>query len=210
VIEHLADVPLLMLSTCWGAPLYGCPNTIAHAFFENGTFAVTTSMLPISADKGTILYSRVLGNLSYACEHAIHENWSSFMSHTVRTSYFDDLKERIIRRHPHELVDQDAYRDRRANWQTKSMFYQNRRRAFLETPRIVSKCFSQHIAAKAREILASEEYVPEFMYYSTMGRADLIQFASWNAKHKVPADRQPSIRDLRLDQVDSPNTPLSP
>jgi hypothetical protein len=198
VIEHLADVPLLMLSTCWGAPLYGCPNTIAHAFFENGTFAVTTSMLPISADRGMVLYGRVLGNLSYACEQPIHENWSSFMSHNVRTSYFDDLTEKIIRRHPREL-DQKSYRDRRAHWQTKSMVYQARRRAFLEAPRIVSKCFSKSTAAKARGILASEEYVPEFMYYSTMGRADLIQFASWNAKHHVPGDPQPSINDLRLD-----------
>ena len=150
VIEHLPDVPLVMLSTCWGAPLYDCPNTIAHAFFENGTFAITSSMLPVSAMKGAILYSRVLGNLSYACEHPMHENWSSFMSHNLRTSYFDDLKENIFGRYPRELVDQCSYRDRRANWQTQSMFYQNRRKAFFEAPRIVTQCFAKSISTKAR------------------------------------------------------------
>jgi hypothetical protein len=200
VIEHLPAIPLVLLSTCWGAPLYGCPNTIAHAFFENGTFAVTSSMLPISAAKGAILYSRVLGNLSHACEHSVHENWSSFMSHNVRTSYFDDLKEKIIRRYPRELVDQDSYRDRRANWQMRSMFCETRRKAFFEAPRIVIQCFAKRISATAKNILANQDYIPEFMYYSTMGRADLIQFASWNAKHHISRDRQLSISDLRLDQ----------
>jgi hypothetical protein len=207
VIEHLPDVPLVLLSTCWGAPLYGCPNTIAHAFFENGTFAVTSSMLPISAMKGAILYSRVLGNLSYVCEHPIHENWSSFMSHNLRTSYFDDLKENIIRRYPRDLVDQDSYRDRRANWQTQSMFYRSRRKAFFNAPRIVTQCFAKSISTKARQILASEDYIPEFMYYSTMGRADLVQFAGWNAKHYLPRDRQPSISDLKVNHNDSANEP---
>jgi hypothetical protein len=209
VIEHLPDVPLVMLSTCWGAPLYGCPNTIAHAFFENGTFAVTSSMLPISTDKGAILYGRVLGNLSYACEHPIHENWSSFISHNVRTSYFDDLKEKIFRIHPRELVDQNLYRDRRADWQMKSMFYRSRRRAFFDAPRIVTRCFAKTIAAKAQTILSEQDYIPEFMYYSTMGRADLVQFANWNAKHYLVRDRQPSISDLRLDEASSANTPAS-
>jgi hypothetical protein len=192
-----------MLSPCWGAPLYGCPNTIAHAFVENGTFAVTSSMLPISGVKGAILYSRVLGNLSHACEHPVHENWSSFMSHNVRTSYFDDLKEKIFSRHPRDLVDQDSYRDRRTNWQVRSMFYQNRRKAFFDAPRIVTECFAKSISAKARNILARQDYIPEFMYYSTMGRADLVQFAGWNAKHHISGDRQPSISDLRLNHPDS-------
>jgi hypothetical protein len=206
VIEHLPDVPLVLLSTCWGAPLYGCPNTIAHAFFENGTFAVTSSMLPISALKGAILYSRVLGNLKYASEHPMHENWSSFISHNVRTSYFDDLKEKIIRRYPRELVDQDSYRDRRANWQTRSMFYGTRRRAFFEAPRIVVHCFARRISAPAHNILANQDYIPDFMYYSTMGRPDLVQFTSWNAKHHILRDRQPSISDLKLNQKTQSNS----
>ena len=207
VIEHLPSVPLVMLSTCWGAPLYGCPNTIAHAFFANGTLAVTSSMLPISTEKGAILYSRVLGNLHYACEHPIHENWSSFMSHNVRTSYFDDLKEKIFRSYPSKLVDSSSYRTHRANWQTKSMFYQNRRRAFLEAPRIVTQCFAKDISANAQNILASQNYIPEFMYYSTMGRADLVQFAGWNTKHYMAGDRQPSIGDLKLSYANSGNMP---
>ena len=203
VIEHLPAVPLVMLSTCWGAPLYGCPNTIAHAFFENGTFAVTSSMLPIDARKGAILYSRVLGNLRYACEHPVHENWSSFMSHNVRTSYFDDLKARIIRRYPDKLVDQDTYRERRGNWQVRSMFFHNRRKAFLEAPRIVLKCFEKSISANARQIIASQGHVPEFMYYSTMGRADLVEFASWNTKHHKPRDPQPSFSELKSSVTDA-------
>jgi hypothetical protein len=210
VIEHLPDVPLVMLSTCWGAPLYGCPNTIAHAFFEKGTFAVTSSMIPISAAKGAILYSRVLQNLSYACEHAIHESWSSFMSHNVRTSYFDDLKENIMRRYPKQLVDQKSYQRRRANWQMRSMFYGNRRRAFFDAPRIVTRCFSTSISAIAQQTLISQNYIPEFMYYSTLGRADLIKFTNWTAKHRMSDDPQPSIGDLKLHHRDSENIARSP
>ena len=203
VIDHLRDVPLVMLSTCWGAPLYGCPNTIAHAFFENGTFAVTSSMLPISALKGAVLYSRVLHNLRYACTHPMHDSWSSFMSHNVRTSYFDDLKEKIMRRYSGKLVDQQLYRDLRSNWQARSMFCQNRRKAFFDAPRIVTKCFAKSISVIARKILASWDYIPEFMYYSTMGRADLVQFASWNAKHYIPGDPQPNFGELKLNRSDS-------
>jgi hypothetical protein len=209
VIEHLPQIPLVMLSTCWGAPLYGCPNTIAHAFFESGAFAVTSSMLPIDAAKGAILYSRVLGNLKYACEHPVHENWSSFMSHNVRTSYFDDLKARIMRRYPNKLVDQGTYRDRRGNWQAGSMPFRSRRKAFLEAPRVVIKCFDKSISAAACQIMTSQGYVPEFMYYSTMGRADLVEFASWNRKHHIPRDPQPTFGELRSNVADAEqSTPI--
>jgi hypothetical protein len=127
------------------------------------------------------------------------------MSHNLRTSYFDDLKEKIIRRYPEGLVDQDSYRNYRANWQTRSMFYQNRRKAFFDAPRIVTRCFAKNISAKAQQILVNQDYIPEFMYYSTMGRADLVQFANWNAKYYLPRDPQPSISDLRVSQNDSAN-----
>jgi len=87
------------------------------------------------------------------------------------------------------------------------MFFHKRRKAFLEAPRIVVRCFDKKISPKARQILGNEDYTPEFIYYSTMGRADLIQFACWNAKHHKPGDQQPSFSDLRAAQIDSGDIP---
>jgi hypothetical protein len=200
VINNLPDVPLVLLSTCWGAPLYGCPNTIAHAFFEKGTFAVTSSMLPINAVKGGVLYNRVLNNLAYASKTPVHENWSSFVSHCVRTSYFDDLKARILHRYSDKLLDAETYRHERGSWQTSSLIYRTRRQAYLDTPQVIARCFAADIATKARQILNTQQYVPEFMYYSTMGRADLVQFACWNTEKHLPRDKQPTFGDLKTEQ----------
>jgi hypothetical protein len=108
-----------------------------------------------------------------------------------------------MRRYPNNIVDQDTYRDRRGNWQARSMFFRNRRKAFLEAPQIVIKCFDKSISATARQIMTSQGYVPEFMYYSTMGRADLIEFASWNRKHHISRDPQPSFGELKSNVTDA-------
>jgi hypothetical protein len=179
---------------------------------DGAALGVSALVLAASAggfDKGAVLYGRVLGNLKQACENPLHENWSSFMSHNVRTSYFDDLKEKIFRRHSDKLCDPPSYRDRRAQWQVDSMFFKDRKRAFLEAPEVVTNCFSASISDKARLILGSQNYVPEFMYYSTMGRADLVQFAAWNSKHYERGDRLPSIRDLRSNEIGMPTEPLA-
>lgn len=204
VIKRLPQVPLVMLSTCWGAPLYGCPNTIAHAFFEAGSFAVTSSMLPLSVFKGANLYNRVLGNLAYACEHAVHPNWASFVSHNVRTSYLDDLKERIFFRVPNGLVDQDSYVKVRTQWQAESMFPGTRNKAFNDAPGIVAGCFGAGAGPTVRRMLADEDYIPEYMYYSTMGRADLIQFSVWNERRHRKGDDSMSFGELKASLGDPP------
>src|SRR5690606_2782146 len=63
--------PLIFLSCCWGAPVYGCANTIAQAFFEAGALSVTTTFLPVGIDEGTLLYYRLLNNLKTAARKSL-------------------------------------------------------------------------------------------------------------------------------------------
>lgn len=39
------------------------------------------------------------------------------------------------------------------------------------------------------------------MYYSTMGRADLVQFSKWNAKNARPRDREQTYADVVAEQA---------
>ena len=185
VLERLPQIPLVMMSTCWGAPLYGCPNTIAHAFFEKGSISVTTSMLPLNIFKGGMLYTRVLNNLERASSVAVHHNWSSFMSHNIRTSFFDDLKYRAASHVPGLDVDDDAYINLRSKWQISTMHHQTRPAAFREAVTTLSACYPEEKRDRLAKLLHRNDFVPEFMYYSVMGRADLVQFRVWNdANHQ--------------------------
>jgi hypothetical protein len=185
VIEKLPQVPLVVLSACWGAPMYGCANTIAHAFFETGSFAVTTSLLPLEVHKGGLLYTRLLLNLKYAANHAVHPNWSSFVSHNVRTSYFEDLMGRVREKHgldPDEM--KKAYGTPNLHWKISTMLPEHRAAAYREAHNIVADCFGPDKAGKVKNFLNTKNYIPEFLFYTTLGRADLVKFAIWNTKQK--------------------------
>lgn len=197
VIANLPQIPLVMLSTCWGAPLYGCSNTIAHAFFETGSYAVTTSFLPLNVQKGGVLYTRVVRNLEYAVEHPVHRNWASFVSHNVRTSFFDDLMTRAIARFgSEELRTADAYANKRQVWQMNTMSTERRAAAFRATSEIVAACFPSESQGKVRNLLQTSSYLPEFMFYTTLGRADLVKFASWRKVKHSPAPATIPIKDV--------------
>jgi hypothetical protein len=109
IVEHLPQIPLVILSCCWGTPIYGNANTIAQAFFETGSFSVLSTFLPISVKKGFILYFRILNNLSYAASHGMHESWMNFISHNIRTSYIDDVLDLVFEKFSFDILERDKY-----------------------------------------------------------------------------------------------------
>jgi hypothetical protein len=206
VIKHLPQIPLVFLGACWGAPLYGCPNTIAHAFFEVGAFAVTASLLPVDVLRGGILYTRILRNLTEASKKPLHPHWSSFVSHTVRTSYLSDL-DALVRHRLGVKPEEENWVEKRGKWFASTMFFSSRESAYREAHDIVASCYDKDLAPAVREILATNEYLPEFMFYSTMGRADLVQFDAWNAEYHSPARDTVMVREVEAKMKNHQKSP---
>jgi len=205
VIKNLPQVPLVVLSACWGAPLYGCSNTIAHAFFETGSLAVTTSLLPLEITKGAMLYTRILRNLKYASEHAMHANWASFMSHNIRTSYFDDLMSVVRKKFGMQaMAATEIHMHRRSEWQLKTMFPNTREEAYKNTLNEVLSCIDPAIAPRAKNLLNQKNYLPEFLFYTTLGRADLVSFDIWDTIKHEPLDTGPSVGAAKNALMQSP------
>jgi hypothetical protein len=167
---------LVFLSCCWGAPVYGCANTIAQAFFEAGSLSVTTTFLPVNVVTGTALYMRVLRNLSDATKQNIHRDWSSFLSHLYRTSYFSDCIDRVKKALGNDCI---TMKDSQAAWTkfgTRSMHPPHRKGLFASAFDRVIDVVRGDLQQRAREILERRDFLPEFLFYTTLGRADLILF----------------------------------
>ena len=182
IVEHLPQIPLVILSCCWGTPIYGNANTIAQAFFETGSFSVLSTFLPISVKKGFILYFRILNNLSYAASHGMHESWMNFISHNIRTSYIDDVLDLVFEKFSFDILERDKYIKTRAVWQSKCRKREARPSQYKEAREIILGCIKDSYKSKVERFLKSTEPIPEFMLYTHLGRGDLIKFDSWIKK----------------------------
>ncbi|WCT11567.1 CHAT domain-containing protein [Mucilaginibacter jinjuensis] len=162
VIELGISAPLVFLSACSTAPTYGTINTIANAFFERGALSVTTTYLPIGVDTGSILYIRILNNLITASQKPMHQNWLAFISHMLRTSAVG-----AAYRHHYQKNTGDPLGspDAQSNDYTYLLSFYHRRQIFTK----MTKGIGPNLAAS----------IPEFLFYSILGRADLIKFENW-------------------------------
>lgn len=184
IVENLPQIPLVILSCCWGTPIYGNSNTIAQAFFERGSFSVLSTSLPISIDKGFILYWRILNNLSYAAEHGIHENWMNFISHNIRTSYIEDLLYLVFDKLSPNVLEEDKYIKLRIDWQLGCMNREARYSQYNKAREMVLECVKDSYKTKVERLLKNSNLIPEFMLYTHLGRGDLIKFDSWTKKNQ--------------------------
>jgi hypothetical protein len=182
IVEHLPQIPLIILSCCWGTPVYGNSNTIAQAFFEAGSFSVVSTFLPISINQGFVLYSRILTNLSNAAQSRIHESWMNFISHNIRTSYIDDLLVPLFDKYSPDILEDEKYIRFRLIWQLRSMNRKTRYSAYNEAKEIIVECIKDEHKAEVECFLKNNEPIPEFMLYTHLGRGDLIKFDSWIQK----------------------------
>jgi len=187
--------PLVMPSCCATAPLYGNHNTIAQAFFSSGAKAVVATFLPISTQRGTTLYARVLNNLRMASTTALHPNWLSFVSHCLRTSYFDDCLSHLERKREMGL-EKKSYHQARTIWQTGTVL-RGRAQAYEQVKTAVAECFPQEMRTQILNILSKGEFIPEFLFYTHLGRADLVPFKCWlETRHCAETAAQPTILSL--------------
>ncbi|PTQ99196.1 CHAT domain-containing protein [Mucilaginibacter yixingensis] len=162
VVELKIAAPLVFLSACSTAPTYGTIDTIANAFFEVGALAVTTTYLPISVDIGSILYIRLLNNLTTAAKSPMHQNWLAFISHLLRTSAVGAANRQYYLKHPD---DKAASAEAQVKDYTYLLSFYERR-----------KIYDSMLKGPGPKLANS---LPEFLFYSILGRADLIKFECW-------------------------------
>lgn len=169
IIQMGISAPLVFLSACVTAPTYGSINTIANAFFEAGAFAVTTTYLPVEINSSSVLYLRLLRKIKDAAEKGHHKNWLEFVSHIIRSSYVltkYQLARQKSHRHNQELMNESI----EAN--VYSMMFHLRRDLYLS----IDKNIINRTGLKVGDF---DNFVPEYLFYSTLGRADLIYFSTW-------------------------------
>lgn len=162
IVSQQISAPLVFLSACSTSPTYGTINTIANAFFEVGALSVTTTYLPISVDAGSILYIRLLNNLATASISPVHQNWLAFISHLLRTSAVGSAYGHFREKHPD---DPTGHPDAQANDYTHLQSFYLRRKIY------------QKLMSSTGPKLANA--MPEFLFYSILGRADLLKFEIW-------------------------------
>lgn len=164
VINHQISAKLVFLSACSTCPTFDTISTIANAFFEAGAYSVTTSYLPVPISDSTILYLRLLYMLDMAAINGVHCNWLSFVSHLMRTSY---LQEPLLHgggkftKQDHDFLVQTA---------TELMVFRKREEIYKN---IIHGDFARRMKIKYENI------TPNYLLYSTLGRADLIRFESY-------------------------------
>jgi hypothetical protein len=185
IVECLPQVPLVILSCCWGTPIYGNSNTIAQAFFEKGSYSVLSTFLPISIQGGFTLYFRLLQNLSYAAKKPMHESWLNFISHNIRTSYFDNLLQPALEKFGSSILVEKEYEKNRTFWQVDCMDRNLRFNVYKKTHELIIKSIKDSYKEKVQKFLDSSKAIPEFMLYTHLGRGDLVKFDSWITHKRI-------------------------
>lgn len=156
VINGQICVPIIFMSACSAHPTSGIIRPIADAFFQNGSLAITASMVPIHIYQGIHFIVRFITNLGYASSHGVHPNWLSFMSHLIRTFFLQTVQSGLWKDgiESRAVDESDIARD-----QALSMLKTNR-------VGLYGRWLSQ----------VKGGISPEHMFYVNLGRQDLIFF----------------------------------
>ena len=171
IMKAKVRIPLVFLSACNTAPAYENYHTVADAFFGNGALSVTCSYMPLNIIESSVLYLRLMQQLSMAATSKIHANWCEFISHLQRTSYIQSF---FINHTSKKGLKSEGFSkeefDAMTMETTASMLFQNRRQVY---KRLQSGVAYNGVKTKYNNV------VPHYLIYTTLGRADLVHFASF-------------------------------
>lgn len=170
IIDHHVAVPIVFLSACNTAPTYNMSNTLANGFVQSGSLAVTSSYLPLDVSESSTVYLRLLKQLSVASQQCIHKNWLAFVSHILRTSYIHQAFYNYYKNTKKSIVDV-AVNGLSTQYLTRSMIFDCRRKVYEEL----------HAGLDVEGIhVETSHKIPHYLMYTTLGRADLIDFESYH------------------------------
>lgn len=170
IIDHHVAVPMVFLSACNTAPTYNMTNTLANGFVQSGSLAVTSSYLPLDVSESSTVYLRLLEQLSVASSQSIHKNWLAFISHILRSSYIHQAFYNYYKNTKKSIVDV-AVNGLSTQYLTRSMIFDCRRKVYEEL----------HAGLDVEGIHVDISHkIPHYLMYTTLGRADLIDFESYH------------------------------
>lgn len=170
IIDHHVAVPMVFLSACNTAPTYNMSNTLANGFVQSGSLAVTSSYLPLDVSESSTVYLRLLKQLSFASQQCIHKNWLAFISHILRTSYIHQAFYDYYKNTKKSIGDV-AINGLNTQYLTRSMIFDCRRKVYEEL----------HAGLDVEGIhVETSHKIPHYLMYTTLGRADLIDFESYH------------------------------
>lgn len=167
IVKNRIKANMVFLSACNTAPTYNSVSLLANAFFEAGSICVTSSYLPLEINDASTIYLRLLHQLKIASSTKIHRNWLSFVSYILRTSFILQPLMKNKKIWEEEEVIRNATEFSKIN--EKLFDFENRRCLydFLQKNDIGDvKC-------------NYNTTIPHYLCYSTLGRADLIVFESF-------------------------------
>ncbi len=162
---------MIFISACNTAPCYNDVNTVGNGFLEAGASAVTSSYLPLDVDESSILYIRIMNQLNMAAKEGLHRNWLAFISHILRTSFI--MTPLVLSANEGKVIDPMLM----GKLSTISMVFENRADLYRKLRNGEEVEGLQYDYSKA---------VPHYLMYTTIGRADLIEFeVSAKKRHEV-------------------------
>lgn len=184
IVKENITAPLVFLSACGTAPTYGTINTIANSFFENGCFSVTTTYMPVEINSSSILYLRLLNKLEMAAEKGLHKNWLEFASHVIRTSSVLE-KFNLARFKSAREIDRKL-REESEKALLDSLLFSRRRKLHNTINERIKKL-------SGIDVNTFENVIPEYLFYSNLGRSDLLYFETWLTAFREKNDAQISV-----------------
>ncbi|MBL7858931.1 MAG: CHAT domain-containing protein [Cyclobacteriaceae bacterium] len=181
IVKHKITAPLVFLSACHTNPNYGYLNKIANAFFEAGCLAITATYFPISVYSGSNIYYRLLTNLANAVKLSVHKNWLSFVSHVIRTSFYKEVIYQTQRNvansastDPEKAKIINGLNDLNLEIGLNFLKFDLRPNALNLMFEKLNELVPNH--------LIDRETIPEYIFYTNMGRGDLVRFECWEKK----------------------------
>lgn len=158
------SAPLIFMSACSTAPVYNLTKTVANAFIGEGAIAVTAAYMPLPVLESSVTYMRVLRLLEEASTKMIHKNWLSFISHVLRTS---SIHESFVEHHLDSKGGNPDILKVQSQQILESIPFSSRREVFRSLLKGISV---------GGERITSENHIPNYLMYTTIGRADLVDF----------------------------------
>ncbi len=176
IISKGISAPIVFISACNTMPNNGYVKFLSDAFFQAGAYVVTATFLPLSIKDAGVLIVRILNSLKVASVKVIHSNWLEFLSHTLRKAL---IHEAIMKKCAKKgyILNEKNHLDI-GKLLTDLMLF-NKRREIFET-----------LDEKLKNILPFLQFdfknlENEWLYYTTIGRADLIYFEKWLNEYRV-------------------------
>ncbi len=174
IIEHEIFAPLVFISACRTQPNYGYVKLLSDAFFQAGAFSVTATYLPILDYSAASLLIRMLSELKKESGDSAFMNWLAFIAHTLRTSLVIQTIQKV-QLDNNLVIDTDNAAVSKMLADLK--LFSNREKVILELKKHL-------LTISSTADILFENFEQDWLFYTTMGRADLVYFEKWVLAHQ--------------------------